>query len=74
MRQASQRSEHMDIQVKSKEPLDVRLTLDLSEAYLLKVALMRACYMDTNPEDQSDALLLAERIIDALERVPSDSG
>ena len=36
----------------SSEPPEVRLTLSPSEAYLLKVTLERACYMDTPPEDQ----------------------
>ena len=57
---------NMDIEVTEDGPLAVRLTLDEREVYLLKVALERASYLDTQPEDVAPALNFAEVLLRQL--------
>ena len=59
----------MDIEAVTATGYPARITLDAREAYLLKVVLERACYLDTQPEDQNAALQMAEQLIEALETV-----
>jgi len=63
----------MDIEAVTATGDPIRITLDAREAYLLKVALERACYLDTKPEDQNAALQMAEQLIDLLVRVERES-
>lgn len=43
------------------------LTLEKEEARLLRVALERATFVDTRPEDQEAAYRLADALVSALE-------
>jgi hypothetical protein len=56
----------MDIEVATEGVFAVRLTLGARETYLLRVALERACYLDTQPQDVTPALNLAENILAVL--------
>lgn len=44
------------------------LTLDAEEAQLLRVALERATFVDTRPEDQEDAYRFADTLVRLLSR------
>ena len=57
----------MQVEIKTEQPYEVRITLDPRELYFLKVALERACYMDTSPEDQHEAHAVAETLLRAIQ-------
>ena len=64
----------MDIEVRDDGEFGMRLTLDREEVRLLCVALERACYLDTQPEDLAPSLHLAEVLLQQIRRAGGDSG
>lgn len=63
----------MQIEVRTEQPLAIRITLEGKEVYHLKVALERACYMDTAPEDQAAVNQFAEGLLRGLhEHLPEE--
>ena len=58
----------MDIEVRDDGEFGIRLTFDRDEVRLLGVALERACYLDTQPEDLAPSLHFAEVLLRQLRR------